>query len=286
MLNCGLVLEGGGLRGNYTAGALDAFLDAGLEFPYVIGVSAGAGIGSSFVSKQRGRNLEILKRYKDDRRYMSFWNLLFQGSIFGMDFVFRQIPEKLIPFDFRTFADSPSRFTAVCTDCDTGEAVYYEKTPGLKPEDFYTTLAASASMPFVARIVSYGGRQLLDGAISDAIPLARAVEAGFTRNLCILTNPAGFRKKEEPHPPLNLFYYGRKALIHALKLRVSRYNVLLEQVEKEERTGGVIILRPSRDLGVSRIEKNTEKLMRLYELGRSDAASMIKTQAFLKLSSE
>jgi predicted patatin/cPLA2 family phospholipase len=278
MLNCGLVLEGGGLRGNYTAGVLDAFLDAGLEFPYVIGVSAGAGIGCSFVSKQRGRNLEILKRYKNDRRYLSFRNLLFTGSIFGMEFVFHEIPEKLIPFDYKTFIESPSRFVSVCTDCATGEAVYYEKSPDFNSRDFFTTLEASSSMPFVSRIVSYDGREFLDGAIVDAIPLVKAMEEGFTRNVCVLTNPAGFRKKEEPHPPFSLFYHGRRRrpLVEALKKRVAKYNVLIEWVEQEEREGRVVIIRPSEDLVVSRVERDTQKLIRLYELGYSDATARIQ----------
>jgi predicted patatin/cPLA2 family phospholipase len=276
MLNCGLVLEGGGLRGNYTAGVLDAFLDAGLEFPYVVGVSAGAGFGCSFVSKQRGRNLEILKRYGGDKRYLSFRNLLFTGSIFGMNFVFHEIPEKLIPFDYKTFIESPSRFVPVCTDCATGGGVYYEKNPDLKPADFFTILEASSSMPFVSRIVSYGGREFLDGAIVDAIPLAKAVEEGFARNVCVLTNPAGFRKKEEPHPPFWLFYHGRGLLIEALKSRVSRYNAALEWVEREEQEGKVIIIRPSEDLGVSRVEKDTKKLIRLYELGYNNGSAMVQ----------
>jgi predicted patatin/cPLA2 family phospholipase len=278
----GRVLEGGGLRGNYTAGVLDAFLEAGVEFPYIIGVSAGAGMGCSFVSRQRGRNLEILKKYRDDKRYLSFRNYLKTGSIFGMEFVFHTIPEKLIPFDYATFAASASRFVTVCTDCTTGEAVYYEKTQHggsqpLPPENFYRILEASASMPYVAPMVSYDGRQLLDGAIVDAIPLAKAVEAGFSRNVCVLTNPAGYCKKEDPHPPNGLFYHGRKKLIQALLERVNRYNQTLAWVEEEGKNGGLVVIRPSKDLHVSRVEKSIEKLLALYELGLADcrAACML-----------
>jgi predicted patatin/cPLA2 family phospholipase len=265
----GLVLEGGGLRGNYTAGVLDALLEAAVEFPYIIGVSAGAGMGCSFVSRQRGRNLEILKRYRENPRYLSFRNYLKTGSIFGMDFVFHTIPEKLIPFDYTTFTAAASRFVTVCTDCTTGEAVYYEKDH-LSPEDFYRILEASASMPYVAPMVSYGGRQLLDGAIVDAIPLVKAVEAGFSRNVCVLTNPAGYRKKEEPHPPNGLFYHGRKKLARALGQRVRSYNAALAHVEGEAEAGRAVIIRPSRDLHVSRVEKSMKKLLELYELGLAD----------------
>ncbi|MDR0683847.1 MAG: patatin family protein [Spirochaetaceae bacterium] len=268
----GLVLEGGGLRGNYTAGVLDAFLDKRILFPYVIGVSAGSGMGCSYVSGQRGRNLEILRRFHGDPRYLSFRNFITTGSLFGMDFVFHKIPNRLIPFDWKSFVDSPARFTAVCTDCETGRAVYFEKTPELAAEDFYTTLEASSSMPYVSPMVVYKGRKYLDGAISDAIPLKKAVSEGFARNVVVLTNPAGYRKKREPHPPDGLLYFGRKKLIEALKTRVERYNESLEHAEAEEQAGRVIIIRPGKDLKVSRVEKNREKLERLYALGYQDGA--------------
>ncbi|MDR2768260.1 MAG: patatin family protein, partial [Treponema sp.] len=187
MLNLGLVLEGGGLRGNYTAGVLDAFLDEQILFPYVIGVSAGSGMGCSYVSGQKGRNLEILRRFHGDPRYLSFRNFITTGSVFGMDFVFHQIPNTLIPFDWKSFVDSPARFTAVCTDCDTGRAAYFEKKPGIGAEEFLTILEASSSMPYAAPMVAYNGKKYLDGAITDAIPLEKAVSEGFTRNVVVLT---------------------------------------------------------------------------------------------------
>jgi predicted patatin/cPLA2 family phospholipase len=275
-LDMGLILEGGGLRGNYTAGVLDAFLDARIVFPYVIGVSAGAGMGCSYVSGQRGRNLEILRRFHGDPRYLSFRNFITTGSIFGMDFVFHEIPNRLIPFDWEHFAASPIRFTAVCTDCGTGNAAYFEKKPETGAENFYTILEASSSMPYVAPMVTYNGKKYLDGAVTDAIPLEKAVSEGFARNVVVLTNPAGYRKKQEPHPPDGLFYFGRKRLAEALKARVGRYNESLLRVEAEEQAGTVIIIRPSKDLNVSRVEKNREKLERLYELGYENAREMVK----------
>jgi predicted patatin/cPLA2 family phospholipase len=274
----GLILEGGGLRGNYTAGVLDAFLDEHVMFPYVIGVSAGAGMGCSYVSGQRGRNLEILRRFHGDPRYLSFRNFITTGSLFGMDFVFHEIPSRLIPFDWERFIASPPRFTAVCTDCETGRAEYFEKKPEFAPEDFYTILEASSSMPYVAPMVAYNGKKYLDGAISDAIPLKKAVSEGFSRNVVVLTNPAGYRKKQEPHPPDGLLYFGRKQLVEALKTRVERYNGSLQQAEAEAQAGSVIIIRPSKDLNVSRVEKNREKLERLYELGYTDTKKTLKKQ--------
>jgi predicted patatin/cPLA2 family phospholipase len=279
-LDMGLVLEGGGLRGNYTAGVLDAFLDERVMFPYVIGVSAGAGMGCSYVSGQKGRNLEILRRFHGDPRYLSFRNLITTGSLFGMDFVFHEIPNSLIPFDWERFVASPIRFTAVCTDCGTGEAAYFEKEPGIATEDFFTILEASSSMPYVAPMVAYNGKKYLDGAITDAIPLEKAVSEGFSRNVVVLTNPSGYRKKQEPHPPDGLFYFGRKRLAEALKMRIRRYNESLLRAEAEEQAGTVIIIRPSQDLNVSRVEKDRGKLERLYELGYGDAKEMLKTMAF------
>lgn len=279
-LDRGLVLEGGGLKGNYTAGVLDAFLDKRLVFPYVIGVSAGAGMGCSYVSGQKGRNLEILRCFHGDPRYLSFRSFITTGSLFGMDFVFHRIPHSLIPFDWNRFAASPIRFTAVCTDCETGKAVYFEKEPEAGAENFYTILEASSSMPYVAPMVAHNGRKYLDGAVTDAIPLEKAVSEGFARNVIVLTNPAGYRKKQEPHPPDGLLYFGRKPLIEALKTRVKRYNESLERAEAEERAGKVIIIRPSKDLKVSRVEKDREKLERLYELGYQDANVMLKEKKF------
>jgi predicted patatin/cPLA2 family phospholipase len=195
--NGGLILEGGGLRGNYTAGVLDAFMEAEVEFPYIIGVSAGAGMGCSYISRQYGRNFEILKKYSRDPRYLSLRSFFRTGNLFGLDFIYNEIFHRLVPFDLEAFHRSPSRFVTVCTDCERGEAVYYEKQ-----EDIFTVLKASSAMPYIAKIVEYQGRKLLDGAIVDAIPLKRALEEGYTHNVVVLTKPAGYRKKEGLHPPV------------------------------------------------------------------------------------
>lgn len=263
-----LVLEGGGLRGQYTAGVLDAFLDAGLAFPYAIGVSAGASIGCSFVSAQRGRNLEIIDRYRNDPRYLSWRNFLRTGNLFGADFIFDRIPNELVPFDGKAFAASPTRFVTTCTDCATGEAVYYGKEA-----DLLTVLKASCALPFLARPVEYGGRVLMDGAVADAIPLRRAYAEGFGRAVVVLTRPAGYRKKDEPAPPASLVYRRFPAFVRALETRVARYNEQLAHAEAEEAAGRVLIVRPSRDLGVSRTEKSTARLRELYGLGLEDGAA-------------
>jgi predicted patatin/cPLA2 family phospholipase len=278
----GLVLEGGGLRGNYTAGVLDAFLDEGIDFPYVIGVSSGAAMGSSYVSRQRGRNFQLLDKYHGDPRFFSFRNLILKGSIFNMDFVFNQIPNKYIIFDFKTFIESPTRFVSVCTDCKTGEPEYLEKYAGMEAAEFFKTLEASSSMPYTSNIVKFKGKMYLDGAVSDALPLKKAQSEGYKQNVVVLTNPAGFRKKEEPHPPNGLLYFGKKALIKSLKMRVTRYNEILEYVEAQEKAGTAIVIRPSVDLKAGRVEKDKQKLLRLYELGISDAKAMLKKYGLSK----
>jgi predicted patatin/cPLA2 family phospholipase len=267
-----LILEGGGLRGNYTAGVLDAFLEKGLEFPYVIGVSAGAGVGCSFMSKQKERNLYILKNYRDDPRYLSVRSFMKTGNYFGLDFICYDIPNRLVPFDRETFLASTSRFVTVCTDCATGKAVYFEKGP-----DILTLIKASSAMPFVSRTVEYRGRAYLDGGISDSIPLKRALSEGYTKNIVVLTHPEGYRREKELQPPAWLFYRNYPHLIKTMKNFVAYYNRVLSYVEEEAAAGRILLIRPSIDLNVSRTEKSTDKLVRLYELGLKDGESAALT---------
>jgi predicted patatin/cPLA2 family phospholipase len=192
-----------------------------------------------------------------------------------MDFVFNTIPNNLVVFDWKTFIESKVRFTAVCTDCLSGEPEYFEKYDGMEQKDFFTTLIASSSMPYASPIVKYRGKEYLDGAIVDAIPLKESVSRGFGRNVVILTNPAGYRKRVEFHPPDALAYCGRKNLINALKQRIRRYNESLEHAEAEAQEGRAFIIQPSVDLKVTRMESNKEKLLQLYELGIEDAQAVL-----------
>jgi predicted patatin/cPLA2 family phospholipase len=260
-----LILEGGGLRGNYTAGVLDAFLKHGLEFPCLIGVSAGTGMSCSFVSKQGGRNLYILKNFRKDPRYLSIRSFIKTGDYFGLDFIYHEMPAKYVPFDKETFLASPTRFISVCTDCETGEPVYFEKGP-----DILDMMKASSAMPFVSRIVEYGGRKLLDGGISDAIPLKKAISEGFGQNIVILTHPAGYRRKRGIQPPPWLFYRKYPRFIEALEHYVENYNRSLDFAKEEAAAGRTLLICPSVDLNVSRIDRNVAKLISLYELGLKD----------------
>ena len=275
-INAALILEGGGLRGNYTAGVLEAFMDEGISFPYIIGVSAGVGYGCSYVSNQRGRNLEILMKYRNDPRYLSYRSLFKTGNLFGLDFIYHEIPNRLIPFDYDSFLKNPCRFVAVCTDCKTGEALYYDKDPALNLNEYMTILKGSSALPYVSRIVEFRGKKLLDGAIVDAIPLKKAQTLNYQKNIVLLTQPAGFRKKEEPHPPAFLFYRKYPKFIEASEQRVDKYNNMILYVEEEERQGRCQIIRPSVDLNVGRTEKSVEKLVQLYELGISDGKKALE----------
>lgn len=265
MINRGLVLEGGGLRGNYTAGVLDAFVDAEIEFPYIIGVSAGVGMACSYVSKQKGRNYDILVKYRQDPRYLSFRSYIQTGNYFGLDFIYDEIPRKLIPFDFNVFNTYQGRFISVCTDCETGKAMYYDKE-----EDILTVMKASSAIPFISKMVLYKNKKLFDGAIVDAIPLEKAMSDGYKKNIVILTNPVGYRKREEYQPPAKLIYCKYPKLVEALERRVALYNNAIEFVESEEKAGNVLVIRPSVNLGVTRMEKSMEKLKALYQLGIDD----------------
>lgn len=271
MLNKGLVLEGGGLRGYYSAGVLDTFLEEGIGFPYIIGVSAGVGIACSYVSGQKGRNYEVFTKYRNDPRYLSFSSYIKTGNYFGLDFIYGDIPHKLIPFDFETFRRYQGRFITVCTDCEEGAPVYYGKD-----EDIMTVMKASAAIPYISRMVLYKGKKLLDGAIVDAIPLAKSIADGNAENVVILTNPAGFRKHDEMHPPARLIYRKYPKLAEALLRRVESYNHALDLVEGEEKSGAALVIRPSENLGVTRMEKSVEKLKSLYRLGIRDGEEALK----------
>ena len=272
MQTMGLILEGGALRGQYTAGVLDAFLEAGVDFPYVIGVSAGASVGCSFVSRQHGRNQTIVSTYRNDPRYLSWRNFFFTGSLFGMDFLYGEVPARLVPFDYDTFNASPTRFITVCTDIETGRAVYFEK----EGEEILSVLRASASMPFLSPIVTYKGRLLLDGALADSLPWNRTVSEGYRHNVVVLTRPRGYRKTA-PHPLAAQLRYGAyPKLVEAINNRWKTYNDSLEAIEAAEDRGEALVLRPTAELHIGRTEKSVAKLTALYELGRSDGAAAVK----------
>ena len=271
----GLVLEGGGMRGVYTAGVLDYFLEQDLCFPYVIGVSAGACNAASYLSKQKGRNRIVNVDYVTDPRYISWRNYFKSRQLFGMDFIFDEIPNKLVPYHYDEFYKNESEFVIGTTDCHTGKPVYFSKKDYGK--DMLKVLKASSSLPFIAPEVDFNSRVLLDGGISDPIPIKKAQEDGFKKNIVILTRNRGYSKK----PSKFTFMVKRKyphytGLQKALAERCRTYNDTLRYVEQEEKNGTVLVIQPQEPLTVGRMERNPQKLEKLYLQGYEDARKSFK----------
>jgi len=262
----GLVLEGGGLRGIFTSGVLRLFVDRGLYFPYVIGVSMGACNGVNYVSRQPERNRIVNTRYVGDSRYLSLLRLLSGGDLFGMDFIFDTLPNELVPFDYGTFYADDARFVVVATDCVSGEAVYFEKSD-LGP-DFFTVLRASSSLHFMAKPVDFRGRMLMDGGLSDSIPIRRCLADGNRKAVLVLTREKGYRKKRPRFTRyVSLRYPGFPGLKRACERRYRVYNDILDEIEAREARGEIFVIRPERPLDVGRAERNKDKLYLVYDYG-------------------
>lgn len=271
----GLVLEGGGHRGIYTAGILDSFAENKISFDGIMGVSAGCVHGASFLSGQIGRSIRYTTKYCDNSNYMGIGSLITTGNFFNEKFCYYDLPQILDPFDNDTFDKNQTQFFAVCTDVKTGSAIYHE-CETLKGEKI-KWLQASASMPLVSKIIKIEDNLLLDGGIADSIPIKKMQELGFEKNIVILTQEAGYRKNPNSLLPIiKLVYKKYPKLIEAIENRHIIYNQQLEFLEEQEKLGNVIIIRPSEKPTASRTEKNKEKILETYNLGKKDALSIIK----------
>ena len=267
-IKTGLVLEGGGMRGMYTDGILDVFMDQGLTFDGVIGVSAGAIHGSSFVSGQKGRNIRYYKKYIRDNRFISMKNLVKTGDIAEVQFCYHDLPEKLDLYDYDAFNRSKTEFYAVCSNVETGEPEYIRITDMKKQID---VIRASASLPYVSRLVETEGMKLLDGGCTDSIPLMAFRKMGFAKNVVILTRPKGYQKEPEQLAMAKIRYRKYPAFVEALAHRHERYNETLKQIEELEKKGEIFVMRPDKPLEIGRLERSPEKLQEVYEIGRRDA---------------
>ncbi|MBM7654769.1 patatin-like phospholipase family protein [Neobacillus cucumis] len=278
----GLVLEGGGMRGVYTAGILEYFLEQDLFFPYVIGVSAGACNAASYLSKQKGRNKTVTVDYASDPRYISWRNYFKNRQFFGMDFIFDEIPNQHVPYHYDVFYNSPSEFVVGTTDCLTGMPVYFKKQD--YGQELLTVLRASSSLPFIAPEIRYQDKILLDGGISDPIPIKKAQQDGYKKNIVILTRNKGYLKKPSKfHFLVDRKYPNYKGLQQSLRMRYCLYNDTIDYLEKEETAGNVLIIRPSEPLKVGRMERNPQRLGELYNQGYSDAKeSMTKIISYIE----
>ncbi len=278
----GLVCEGGALRGIYTAGVLDVFMEKGIETDMLMGVSAGACFGCNYISGQIGRTIRYNIKYAKDPRYCSFRSLFRTGDIYGYEFCYHELPERLDPFDFDSFKKSSREFYIVATSVETGKAVYI-KLENMDRKDM-EWVRASASMPMVSNTVVIDGHKYLDGGIADSIPVEAAMNLGFEKNIVILTRPEGYQKKPEPLYPLEKIRYRHyPEFLDTLAHRHEDYNRELEVVKKLEAEGKAFVIRPSELPAAGRIEHDPEKLNSTYLLGRKDAeAALDDLRDFLK----
>ena len=261
----GLVLEGGGMRGVFTSGVLDAFMKHELYFPYVVAVSAGACNGLSYMSRQPRRarfsNIDMLKKYD----YISLKSLLTQGSIFDPNILYERFPNEIVPFDYDAYRTNPGIFEMVTTNCLTGRAEYL--TEKHSAQRLTAIVKASSSLPYVAQITEVDGVPMLDGGIIDSIPVVRAIDMGYSPNVVIMTRNRGFRSSERDIKIPRFFYKDYPRLRVALSHRVEVYNRQLELVERMEDWGEIICIRPERPMEVDRICRDVDKLEALYEEG-------------------
>ena len=263
--NTGLVLEGGGLRGVFTCGVLDCFMEYGIRFPFTVGVSAGACNGLSYMSGQRGRakssNIDLMDQY----HYVGFKYLLTQGCIMDFKLLFEYFPEKIIPYDYEAYFSNPDRFVMVTTNCLTGKAEYFEEKSS--SERVMEIVKASSSLPFVSKITYVDGVPMLDGGITDSIPVQFALDQGYKRLVVVLTRNKGYRKKESKMGIAKALYKKYPNLQKALSERNAVYNQTMDLIERLENDGQITVIRPINPVKVDRMEKDTSKLATLYNEG-------------------
>lgn len=278
----GLVMEGGAMRGMFTAGVCDVLLENGINFDGAIGVSAGATFGCNFKSKQIGRAIRYNKRFAHDWRYCSFRSLLMTGDLYGADFCYNVLPNQLDRFDYETYRSNPLKFYAVASDCETGKPVYRELP--LCDERDLTWMRASASMPLVSRVVKVDGYSLLDGGMTDSIPLKAFEDMGYEKNLVILTQPRDFVKEKSSSLKLMKFSLRKyPKMFEAMLHRHEMYNQGKAYVFSQEVAGKCFVICPLEPLGISRTENNPDELQRVYDLGRlSMQENLTKLMEFLK----
>ena len=270
----GLVLEGGGMRGVFTCGVLDYLMDHKISFPYAIGVSAGACNGLSYMSHQRGRgkysNIDLLAKYK----YIGIRPLIKKRGLIDQQLLFHRFPDRILPYNYKAYAENPNRFEMVTTDCITGRACYWEEK--FDEKLIIDIVKASSSLPYACPIIYVEGRPMLDGGIVDSIPLLRAYEQGYDKCVVVLTRNKGYRKSTKDVPVPSFIYKKYPRLRVALRNRNKIYNEQLELVERLEEEGKIIVIRPEKPIVVGRMETSVKKLTDLYEQGYACAKKVIE----------
>lgn len=265
---CGLVLEGGAMRGLWTAGVIDVMMEHDIWPDGLIGVSAGAAFGCNYKSRQIGRAIRYNMRFARDSRYSGVMSWLTSGNYFNAEFGYHTVPKELDVYDNEAFNQNPMAFYVVCTDVLTGKAVYQQLTEAT--EDAYDWIRASASMPLASKVVELQGRKLLDGGVADSIPLEYFESIGYRRNVVVLTQPAGYQKEHNKLMPLMriaLRHYPK--MIEAMDQRHLMYNRQLEYVAQVEREGRCLVIRPEGKIPIGHISHDARQMRLVYEQGRA-----------------
>lgn len=267
-MKTGLILEGGAMRGLFSAGVIDVFMENGIEFDAAIGVSAGAAFGCNYKSRQIGRVIRYNKRFAKDKRFCSIRSLIKTGDLFGAEFCYHTIPEKLDLFDTEAYLENPMDFYVVVTDVETGKAVYINSDEA--GDNALECFRASASMPIVSRPVEINGKKYLDGGIADSVPIQFFESIGYTRNVIILTQPADYIKK--PSSATKIIKHILKEypkVAETMADRHNEYNGTLKYIAEREKTGDVLVIRPEAPLEIGRTDRNPDKMQKVYDLGRA-----------------
>lgn len=274
-MKVGLVLEGGGMRGVFTAGVLDVFLEQDLNPDLCIGVSAGACLGCSYLCKQKGRGFSVMTDYLDNKDYCSFSSLVRTGDMFGANFLYHKIPEELYPIDNTAFLKNKTEFYAVVTNCATGKPEYPQISDMFRDVEY---VRASSSLPLLARMVNICGVNYLDGGVADPIPVQKALDMGCDKVIVVLTQHRGFRKSPEKTIPLIQWKYRKYPnLVHDMKIRHQVYNDTLDQITDLQRQGKIFVIAPEQPLNIRRTEKDIQLLNDAYQKGKETASTLISS---------
>ena len=275
-MSTGLVLEGGSMRGLYTAGIIDVFMDEGIKIDGIVGTSAGALFGANYFSKQRGRVLRYNVRFCKNPRYMSLLSFLLTGNLVNCNFAFYDVTYKYDVFDNETFKKHNTGFWAAVTNAESGMAEYIEITDVLEQLE---VLRATSAIPFVSKFVEIDGKKYLDGGVADSIPLKKCIDEGYDKIITVLTQPSGYRKKPMNDKIMNIVerkYREYPQLVEAIKRRYINYNESTDELYELEKAGRAFVFRPSEKLNVGHIERSAKKLHMAYEKGRADALDRLE----------
>jgi len=268
-----LVLEGGGMRCAYTNGILDYFIEQDIDFNYVVSVSAGVASALNFISKDEGRALALTRDYAGDKRVASVRNMFTKGCFFDLNMIFNVL-DKEVPFNYEKFHDSSTQMECGCFNLETGDVDYFDKKY-LEKDKKNQAIIASNSLPLLSKVQYFNNHHYLDGGMRDSIPLNRAIEQGYNKQVIILTNPSTYvREKESSLPLLKLFYHKYPTLIKAMENRHIIYNQMVERINTLEAEGKSFVIRPSVKLAVSRYSSDAETLNTAYKQGREDAIAL------------